>query len=68
MESSLLTAIGGVLGAALGVVGAIFIQHWADWPTALAPLMLAVALLMAVLVGVGVRVRVGVTVGVRVRV
>jgi hypothetical protein len=33
--------------------GAVLIQHWADWPTALAPLMLAAALLMAVLVGVG---------------
>jgi putative ABC transport system permease protein len=53
VESSLLTSIGGVLGAALGVLGAILIQHWADWPTALAPLMLLVALLMAMLVGVG---------------
>ncbi len=53
VESSLLTSIGGVLGAILGVAGAILIQHWADWPTALAPLMLVVALLMAVLVGVG---------------
>jgi putative ABC transport system permease protein len=53
VESSLLTSIGGVLGAILGVVGAILIQRLADWPTALAPLMLVAALIMAVLVGVG---------------
>jgi putative ABC transport system permease protein len=53
VESSLLTSIGGVLGAILGVAGAILIQRLAEWPTALAPLMLLVALLMAVLVGVG---------------
>jgi putative ABC transport system permease protein len=53
VESSLLTSIGGVLGAVLGVVGAILIQRLAEWPTALAPLMLLAALLMAVLVGVG---------------
>jgi len=53
VESSLLTSIGGALGAVFGVVGAILIQHLAEWPTALAPLMLLAALLMAVLVGVG---------------
>jgi putative ABC transport system permease protein len=53
VESSLLTSIGGVLGAILGMAGAILIQRLAEWPTALAPLMLAAALLMAVLVGVG---------------
>ena len=53
VESSLLTSIGGLLGAILGVVGAILIQRLAEWPTALAPLMLVLALLMAVLVGVG---------------
>jgi putative ABC transport system permease protein len=53
VESSLLTSIGGVLGAILGVVGAILIQRLAEWPTALAPAMLVTALLMAVLVGVG---------------
>jgi len=51
VESSLLTAAGGVLGALLGVFGAILIQRLADWPTALAPLMLLAALLMAVVVG-----------------
>jgi len=51
VESSLLTAAGGVLGALLGVLGAILIQRLAEWPTALAPLMLLAALLMAVVVG-----------------
>jgi len=51
VESSLLTAVGGVLGALLGVFGAILIQRLAEWPTALAPLMLMAALLMAVVVG-----------------
>jgi putative ABC transport system permease protein len=53
VESSLLTSIGGVLGAILGIVGAILIQRLAEWPTALAPLMLLAALLMAVGVGLG---------------
>ena len=53
VESSLLTSIGGVLGAILGVAGAILIQRLAEWPTALAPVMLIAALVMAVLVGVG---------------
>jgi putative ABC transport system permease protein len=53
VESSLLTSIGGGLGALLGILGAILIQRFADWPTALAPAMLVAALVMAVLVGVG---------------
>jgi putative ABC transport system permease protein len=52
-ESSLLTAVGGVAGAVLGVLGSGLIQRWAGWPTALSPLMLAAALLMAVVIGVG---------------
>jgi putative ABC transport system permease protein len=53
VESSLLTSAGGFLGAVLGVVGALLIQRLAEWPTALSPLMLLLALVMAVLVGVG---------------
>jgi putative ABC transport system permease protein len=53
VESSLLTSIGGGLGAVLGILGAILIQRFAEWPTALAPMMLAAALVMAVVVGVG---------------
>jgi putative ABC transport system permease protein len=52
-ESSLLTLAGGGAGALLGVLGALLIQGWAGWPTALSPLMLLASLLMAVLVGVG---------------
>jgi putative ABC transport system permease protein len=53
VEASLLTATGGLLGAVLGVVGSVLIQRLADWPTALSPFILGLALLMAVLVGVG---------------
>ena len=40
------TSAGGALGALLGVAGAVVIQRLAEWPTALSPLMLLVALLM----------------------
>lgn len=53
VESSLLTATGGLLGAVLGIVGSSVIQRLAEWPTALSPVILGLALLMAVLVGVG---------------
>ncbi|HEY7411792.1 MAG TPA: ABC transporter permease [Vicinamibacteria bacterium] len=53
VESSLLTAAGGVAGAALGLVGSMLIQRLAGWPTALSPLMLLAALVTALLVGVG---------------
>jgi putative ABC transport system permease protein len=52
-ESSLLTVAGGVLGSVLGLVGSFLIQHFAGWPTALRPSMLAAALLMALAVGIG---------------
>ncbi|HET8647345.1 MAG TPA: ABC transporter permease [Vicinamibacteria bacterium] len=52
-ESSLLTAAGGMLGALGGLLGASLIQRWAEWPTALSPSMLALAVLMALVVGVG---------------
>jgi putative ABC transport system permease protein len=53
VESSLLTSAGGVIGALLGILGAVLIQTFASWPTALSPLMLLVALLTALLVGIG---------------
>jgi putative ABC transport system permease protein len=53
VESSLLTAVGGVLGSALGLAGSEIIQRFAGWPTAVHPLMLLLALLVAVGVGVG---------------
>jgi putative ABC transport system permease protein len=53
VESSLLTSAGGVLGALLGILGSSLIQRLAQWPTALAPLLLLLSLLMAVAVGIG---------------
>jgi putative ABC transport system permease protein len=53
VESSLLTCVGGVLGAVLGVAGSFAIQGLAGWPTALSPLMLLTALLTALFVGIG---------------
>jgi putative ABC transport system permease protein len=53
VESSLLTAVGGVVGVLLGIVSAGLIQHFAEWRTALSPPMLLLALLMAGAVGVG---------------
>jgi len=53
VESSLLTAAGGLVGLALGVAGSAVIQRLAGWPTALSPLMVVAALLTAVAVGVG---------------
>jgi putative ABC transport system permease protein len=53
VESSLLTATGGLVGALLGIVGSGLIERLAEWPTALSPLILFVALLMGVGVGVG---------------
>jgi putative ABC transport system permease protein len=53
VESSLLTAFGGVLGSVLGLVGSYLIQRFAGWPTAVNPLMLVLALLVALAVGIG---------------
>ncbi len=53
VESSLLTATGGVLGTVLGVAGSAAIQHLAGWPTALSAQMLLTGLLTAAAVGVG---------------
>ena len=52
-ESSLLTVAGGLIGCVLGLAGALLIQRFAGWPTAVDPLMLATALLVALGVGVG---------------
>jgi len=53
VEASLLTSAGGVMGAALGVLGAVLIQAFAEWPTALSPGLLVLSLLVALGVGVG---------------
>jgi putative ABC transport system permease protein len=53
VESSLLTALGGLLGSILGLVGSFLIQRFAGWPTAVHPVMLLLALAVAVAVGIG---------------
>jgi putative ABC transport system permease protein len=53
VESSLLTVTGGLFGSALGLVGAVLIQAFAGWPTAVHPLMLVLALVVALGVGIG---------------
>jgi len=53
VESTLLTATGGVLGTLLGLAGSMLIQGLAGWPTALSPWMLLVALATALAVGIG---------------
>jgi len=53
VEASLLTAAGGLLGAALGIVGSFLIESLAGWPTALSASMLVFALAMAVAAGLG---------------
>jgi putative ABC transport system permease protein len=53
VESSLLTAAGGLIGLLLGIAGSVAIQRLAGWPTALSPVMMPAALLTALLVGIG---------------
>jgi putative ABC transport system permease protein len=53
VESSLLTVTGGFFGSLLGLAGAVLIQAFAGWPTAIHPLMLVVALVVALAIGVG---------------
>jgi putative ABC transport system permease protein len=53
VESSLLTVTGGLLGSLLGLLGAVLIQAFAGWPTAVHPLMLFVALVVALGIGIG---------------
>ena len=53
VESALLTATGGALGALLGIAGSMLIQGLAGWPTALSAWMLLLALATALGVGIG---------------
>jgi putative ABC transport system permease protein len=53
VESSLLTATGGVLGTLLGIFGSFAIQRLAGWPTALSLEMLLTGLVTATAVGLG---------------
>jgi len=53
VESSLLTATGGLLGMLGGLGGSTLIQGLAGWPTALSLWMLLLALITAMAVGIG---------------
>jgi putative ABC transport system permease protein len=53
VESSLLTATGGVLGTVLGIAGSMAIQSLAGWPTALSVEMLLTGIVTATAVGLG---------------
>jgi putative ABC transport system permease protein len=53
VESSLLTATGGVLGTVLGIAGSVAIQSLAGWPTALSVEMLLTGIATATAVGLG---------------
>jgi putative ABC transport system permease protein len=53
VEASLLTTAGGAIGALLGILGAVLIQAFASWPTALSPWLLLASLIVALGVGIG---------------
>jgi putative ABC transport system permease protein len=52
IEASLLGVAGGVLGALLGIAGALIVPHFIDDPIAISPAAIAVAIAVAVLIGV----------------
>jgi putative ABC transport system permease protein len=52
VEASVLGLSGGVLGAALGVAGALIIPHFISTPIAISPAAIAIAIAVAVTVGV----------------
>ena len=51
-EGALLSACGGTLGLICGGVSALLIQHWATWPIAAAPGVIALGFAISVLTGV----------------
>ena len=52
VEASVLGLTGGVLGAALGIAGALVIPHFISDPIAISPTAIAVAIVVAVAIGV----------------
>ena len=52
VEASVLGFAGGVLGAALGIIGAIVLPHLINNPIAISPTAIALALVVAVAIGV----------------
>ena len=52
IEASLLGVAGGVLGAALGIIGAEVLPHFVNDPIAISPTAIVVAIVVAMLIGV----------------
>jgi putative ABC transport system permease protein len=52
LEGVVLAAVGGVLGALLGVLAADLLNRWLGWAALVAPLSVVLALLVALLLGV----------------
>ena len=52
LEGVVLAAVGGVLGALLGVLAADLLNRWLGWAALVAPLSVILALLVALLLGV----------------
>jgi putative ABC transport system permease protein len=50
-EGALLSAGGGVLGLLLGGLSALLIQHWASWPVAAVPSVIAFGFVTSILTG-----------------
>jgi putative ABC transport system permease protein len=53
VEASLLGLVGGLLGAALGVIGAEVLPHWISEPISISPVATAGAIVVAIGIGVG---------------
>jgi putative ABC transport system permease protein len=52
IEASLLGVAGGVLGATLGIVGALILPHFLSDPIAISPTAIALAIVVAVAIGI----------------
>ncbi len=52
VEAVILTIIGGLIGLAMGVIGARLISQMVGWPTLVSPVAVAVALLFSAAVGI----------------
>jgi putative ABC transport system permease protein len=53
IESVVLSAVGGVLGLALGGLGAAILSHTTGWAVAISPATAALAMAFAAAVGIG---------------
>jgi putative ABC transport system permease protein len=52
VEALTLSAVGGVLGVAIGVLAAVVIGHWAEWSTDISVQSVAMAFAFAGVIGV----------------